>query len=140
MYLVHDIHPLADLGGGIHRVVPQIPDIVHTVVGGGIDFQHIHAGTGVNGPAGLALVAGVAVVRVEAVYRLCQDLGAAGLAGAPGAGKEVGMAQLSGDNLGLQRLGHRQLTGHIVKGLGAIFTIQRLIGGHKATPLSQIIP
>ena len=140
MHLVHDIHPLADLGGGIHRVVPQIPDIVHTVVGGGIDFQHIHAGTGVNGPAGLALVAGVAVVRVEAVYRLCQDLGAAGLAGAPGAGKEVGMAQLSGDNLGLQGLGHRQLTGHIVKGLGAIFTIQRLIGGHKATPLSQIIP
>ena len=140
MHLVHDIHPLADLGGGIHRVVPQVPDVVHAVVGGGIDFQHIHTGTGVNGPAGLALVAGIAVVRVEAVHRLCQNLSAAGLAGAPGAGKKVGMAELSGDDLGFQRLGHRQLAGHIVKGLGAIFTIQRLIGGHTASPLSQSIP
>ena len=123
MHLVHDIHPLPDLRGGIHRVIPQVPDVVHAIVGGGINFQHIHTAAGIDGPAGLAPVAGVAPLRMQAVHSLGQDFGAAGLAGAPGAGEEIGVAQLPGDDLGLQGLGHRQLAGHIVKGLGAVFPI-----------------
>ena len=123
MHLVHDIHPLTNLGRGIDRIVPQIPDVVHAVIGCGIDFQHIHTGPGINGPAGLALIAGVAVIRVQTVDRLCQNFGAAGLARAPGACKKVSMAQLAGDHLGFQGLGHCQLPRHIVKGLRAIFSI-----------------
>ena len=45
------------------------------------------------------LVAGVAVHRVLAVDRLGEDLGAGGLAGAPGAGEKVGVGQPAGGHL-----------------------------------------
>ena len=40
-------------------------------------------------------VAGIAVVGIQAVDRLRQNLGAAGLARAPGAGEQIRMAQLA---------------------------------------------
>ena len=41
VHLVHDIHPLAHGGGGIHRLVPQGADLVYAVVGGGVQLQHV---------------------------------------------------------------------------------------------------
>ena len=62
-----------------------------------------------------------------AVDGLGQDLGAAGLAGAAGAGEQIGMAELAGLKLGLERLRHADLPHHLVKGPGTVFPIQRLV-------------
>ena len=128
VHLVNNIHPHLYLRWGIYCVVPQIPDIVHAVVGCGIDFQHVHAGTGINGLTGFAAVAGITVIRVQAVDSLGQNFGAAGFARATGAGKQVGMAHFPGNELGFQGLGHRQLAGNIIKSLRPVFAIQSLIG------------
>ena len=54
-------------------------------------------------------IAGVSVIRVQAVDSLRKDFRAAGLTGAPGAGKQVGVTHASADQLGLQGLGDGQL-------------------------------
>ena len=121
--LVHDIHPVADVGGGVDSLVPEGPDMVHTVVGGGIQLQHIQHAAVVDAKAGVALVTGVAVHRVAAVHRLGQDLGAGSLAGAPGTGKEVGVAQAILRHLAAQSIRDMGLPHHILKGLGAPFAV-----------------
>ena len=123
MYLVDNVHPFFYLGGGVNGIVPQIPDVIHTIVGCRIDFQDIHTGAVINGLTGAAAIAGIAIVRVEAVYRLGQNLGAGGFACTPGAGKQIGMAHLAGHQLVFQSLRDRHLTGNIVKCLRTIFTI-----------------
>ena len=131
MNLVHNIDPVADLRGRIDGIVPQVPHVVHAVVGGGVDLQHVHTGAAVNAETGGAAVAGVAVLGVQAVDRLGHDLGTACLAGAPGAGEEVGMAQASGLELGFEDPGDPLLAHHLVKGLGPVFPIKSLI--HDST-------
>ena len=92
MHLVDDIHPHFHLRRRINGVVPQVADVVYAVVGRGVDLQHVHAGAGIDGLAGFADVAGVTVVGIQAVDRLRQNLSAAGLARAPGAGEQIRMA------------------------------------------------
>ena len=41
MHFVHDVNPLAHGGGGVHRLVPQGTDLIHAVVGGGVQLHHI---------------------------------------------------------------------------------------------------
>ena len=118
VHLVHDVHPLAHGGGGVHRLVPEGADLVHAVVGGGVQLQHVQDGAVLNAQTGGTLVAGVAVHRVLAVHRPGQNLGAGGLAGAPGAGKEVGVGQPPGGHLALEGLGDVVLPHHVVKGAG----------------------
>ena len=69
------------------------------------------------------MVARVAVLRVLAVHRPGQNLGAGGLAGAPGAGEEVGVAQPSGGHLTLEGFGDVSLAHHVVKGAGPPFAV-----------------
>ena len=123
MHLVDDIYPHFHLRRRINGVVPQVADVVHAVVGRGVDLQHVHAGAGIDGLAGFADVAGVTVVGIQAVDRLRQNLGAAGLARAPGAGEQIRMAHFPGHDLGFQGLRHRHLPGNVVKGLGAVFAV-----------------
>ena len=89
--LVHNVDPLADVGGGVHRLVPEGPDLVHAVVGRGVQLQHVQEIPAVNAHTGRALPAGVPVPGVLAVDGLGQNLGAGGLAGAPRTGEEVGV-------------------------------------------------
>ena len=123
MDLVDDINPLFDLGGRIDRVVPQGAHIVHTVIGGGVDLQHIHAGAGVDAFAGGAAITGVSVHGMLTVDRLGKNFCTGGLARASGTGEQIGVAQAVVDKLVFQRLGHSKLTDHIVKGLGPVFSV-----------------
>ena len=50
--LVHDVHPLAHRGGGVHRLVPEGADLVHPVVGGGVQLQHVQDGAVLDAQAG----------------------------------------------------------------------------------------
>lgn len=127
MDLVHDVHPLADGGGRIDRLVPKSTDLVYAVIGGGVQLQHIHHRAVLNAPAGRTLVAGIAVHRMLAVHCPGQNFGAGGLAGAPGAGKQVGVRKTPVLNLTLEGIGDMALAHHIVKGAGSPLSVKGLI-------------
>ncbi|MPN45953.1 hypothetical protein SDC9_193532 [bioreactor metagenome] len=38
---VHNINPFFYVGGGVNRLVPQSADLIHAVVGGGVQLQNI---------------------------------------------------------------------------------------------------
>ena len=127
MDLVHDVDPLFDRGGGVNRVVQDRPDVVHPVVGGGVQLHHVQDGAVFDSQAGGALVAGVSVHRMLTVHRPGQQLGTGCLSGAPGTGKEVGVGEPSLLDLPLQSLGNMVLVHHIVEGAGTPFTVKGLI-------------
>ena len=113
MHLVDDEHTFFDLCGGIARLITQVADIVHAVVGSRVDLGHIEHRAVQNAAARRALVARVAVHRVLAVDRACQDLGAGGLARAARAGEQVGMAQPPGLELRAQGIRDMLLADHV---------------------------
>ena len=127
MHLVNDVHPTLHLRRGINGIIPQVPYIVHTVVGGGVNLQHVHTASCINAPAGSTDIAGIAVLGIQAIHRLGQNFGTAGLSRTPGAGEQVGMAQPSRLKLGFQGMGDARLPHHLVKGLGPVFPVQGLI-------------
>ena len=127
MHLVNDVHPALHLRRSVDGIIPQVPHIVHTVVGGCVNLQHIHTASRINAPAGRADIAGIAILGIQAIHRLGQNFGTAGLSCTPGAGEQVGMAQPSRLKLGLERLGNARLPHHLVKGLGPVFPVQSLI-------------
>ena len=93
--LVHDVHALFHGGGGVDRLVQNGADVIHLVVGGGVQLQHVQHGAVLDAPAGRTAVAGIAVRRVLTVHRPGQQLGAGGLAGAAGTGEQIGVGQSS---------------------------------------------
>ena len=123
MDLIDDIHPLFGACGGENGLVPEGTHIVHTVVGSRVQLHHIHDGTVVDAPAGGTGVAGIAIHRMLAVHGLGQNFRAGGLAGAPGADKQIGVAELVVPDLIFQRFGDMLLPHHIVKGAGTVFPI-----------------
>ena len=125
--LVDDVHPLFHRRRGVYRLIQDGADVVHAVVGGGVQLQHVQHGAVFNAQTGIAAVAGAAVLRRAAVYRPGQNLRAGGLSRAAGAGKEVRVGQPPGLHLALERLGDMALAHHIVKGAGPPFAVQRLI-------------
>ena len=127
VHLVDDIHALAHIGGGEHRLVAQGAHVVHAVVGRGVELDHVEDRPVVDAAAGGALIARIAVNRVLAVDRLGQDLGAGGLAGAARADEQVGMGQPSGLDLLFQRLGNMLLADDVVKRLRPVFAVESLI-------------
>ena len=127
MHLVDDIHALAHVGGGEHRLVAQGAHIVHAVVGRGVELDHVEDRPVVDAAAGGALIARIAVDRMLAVDCLGQNLGAGGLAGAARADEQVGMGQPSRLDLLFQRLGNMFLTDDVVKRLWPVFAVESLI-------------
>ena len=131
MDLVDDVDPLFDPGGGVDGLVPQGPDLVHAVVGGGVQLQHVQKAAVLDAEAGGTGAAGVAVHGTLAVHGLGQDLGAGGLAGAPGAGEEVGVGGPALGHLLSQGLGDVVLTGDVREGLGPPLAVEGLIHGPR---------
>ena len=128
--LVDDIDPLFQHRGGVYRLAEQLPDVVHPAVAGGVQLRHVQQGAAVDAPAGLALVAGGPVLRVQAVDGLGQDPGAGGFAGAPGAGEQIGVGRAALGHLALEGAGDVVLAHHLGKRLGPPFAVQCLI--HEA--------
>ena len=123
MNLVHNIHPLADSRRGIYRLVPQGADLIHAIVGGGVQLQHIQDGTVFDPQAGRALIAGVPIYRMLTVHRPGQDLGAGGLSRSTGTSKKIGMGKPACFHLAFQRIGDMGLANHIIKGTGPPFSV-----------------
>ena len=127
--LVHDVHPLFHIGRGVDGLVPQGPHLVHAVVGRGVQLQHIQKAAALDAKAAGALAAGITIHRLLAVDSLGQDLGAGGLAGAPGSRKQICVGGPPLGHLLLQGLGNMRLADDVGKYLGTPFTIQRLVHG-----------
>ena len=123
MHLVDDIHLILAGAGGIGGLVPQVADIVHAVVGGCVHLHHVQQAAVVDALADLALAAGVAVMGVEAVDRLGENLRAGGLARAAHAGKQVGVAYAARRYLIAQRRDDAALCDDILKPLGSPFAV-----------------
>ena len=68
---------------GVQSRLTQLPGIIHAAVGGSIYLDDVGKCKVIRIPAHRALIAGVAVLWVLAVERLCKYAGAGGLARAP---------------------------------------------------------
>ena len=129
VHLVDDIHLILAGAGGVGGLVPQVADIIHAVVGGCVHLHHVQQAAVVDALADLALPAGVAIYRVQAVDRLGKNFGAGGLAGAAHAGKQIRMAHAPCGDLVFQGGHNGTLAHHILKPLGSPFAVKRTIHG-----------
>ena len=132
VHLVDDIYLIGAGAGGIGGLIPQVADVVHAVVGGGVDLYHVQNGAVVDALADLADAAGIRAGFVLAVYCLGKNLGAGGLAGAPGTGEQIGMAHTAGGDLVFQGRHDALLAHHVLEGAGPPFAVKRPI--HPAVP------
>ena len=123
VYLVDDVYLIMTGTGCVGCLVPQVADVVHTVVGRGVHLHHVEDAAVVDALADFALAAGVAVMGVEAVDRLGEDLRAGGLARAAHAGKQVGVAYAARRYLIAQRRDDAALCDDILKPLGSPFAV-----------------
>ena len=137
VYFVDDIYLIIAGAGGVGGFVPQVADIVHTVVGGGVHLHHVQNAAVVDAAADLAFAAGVALLGAETVDRLGKDFGAGGFAGAPDAGEQIGVAHPPGGDLMLQRGHHGPLAHHILKPLGPPLAIERTVHRSNLPPTKK---
>ena len=121
--LVDDIHlVLSDLRRDPH-LVDETADVIHRVVGSGVEFVDVERGVVVEGTARLAFVACFHVLgRVEAVDGFGHNTGAGGLAYASRSAKQEGLRQgVVADGI-LQCVGDRALTHDGVEGYRSVFS------------------
>ena len=140
VHLVDDVHLIAADAGGVGGLVPQVADVVHAVVGGGVHLHHVQDAAVVDAPADGALAAGVAVLGVQAVDRLGKDLGAGGLAGAPHPGEQIGVAHPAGGHLVFQGRHDGPLAHHIFEPLGPPLAVKGTIHGPSLLPAENPAP
>ena len=138
MGFVDDIDPVAGNGRGEVCLLAQLTNTVYAVVACCVDFGDIQNRAVVDSAADIADTAGISVVLVRAVDRFGNNLGAGGLAGAAGAGEQIGMADVAAGNFLLEGGGDMLLTHDLVKVFGTIFSVQRLIHS-RVCPLSTVM-
>ena len=139
MHLVDDVHALFHRRGRENRLLAQRAHIVHAVVRGGVQLDHIEDRAVRNAAAGGALSAGVAVDRVFAVDRPRQDARAGRLARSARTDKDIGMRQAGGADLVFQRFGDMLLADDVVKGLRTPLPIQGLIHALSSFAMGIIV-
>ena len=127
--LVYNINPLFSMGRRVNCLVPQRPNLVHAVVRGGVQLQHIQKAPALNPDAGRTYAAGVSVHRMLTVDCLRQNFGTGSFTGSPGTRKEIGVGGPILGHLATQGLRNMGLSDHIGKNLGPPFPIKRLIHG-----------
>ena len=98
MHLVDDIHFIFCFCRHKHDFVTDPADIIYTVVTGGVHLDNIEKRAVNDAFTDLAFITGVAVNRVQAVYRTGEDLGDRCLTCSSCSAEEIGMADLPQDN------------------------------------------
>ena len=134
VHLIDDVHPVAGHGGHICHFLPQLPDIVHAVVGGGIHLHHVEHRAVIDAAADLTFSARITVHGMQAVDGLGQNLGAGGFPRSARADKQIRMGQASRPHLVFQRRGHIGLPYDLRKGTRSPFPIQHLIHCRSPPP------
>jgi len=129
MNFVDDVDFVSTLRGREVDLIAQVADIVHAVVGGGVDLDHIHEAVFVDGFAVLTFVARtLSRVFVETVHRLRQQTRDSGLARSAWTCEEIGVTDsicLNGVGQGLDDV---VLSDHGIPLFGAVLAVEGL--GH----------
>ncbi len=128
MNLVDNIDPVTPFRGRILHLLPDLPDIVYAVVGGGVDLDYIQRRARGDILTGPALPAGTSVHRMLTVDRFRVNLGNRGLAGAAGAAEQIRMSDALGQYLIFQSRHNVVLALHIVECNRAPLAVQRHVG------------
>ena len=123
MHLIDNVDLVFSCGGRIGDLLPDFTDVVHTVVGCGIDLDDVHGSARSDGLAGLTLPAGISVHGMLTVDGLCQNLGYACLSGTSGPTKKIGVANTVRHDLIFQCFHNMVLTLHRSEGVRTEFTI-----------------
>ena len=128
VHFVDDEDAAAALAGRVLGHVAQLAHVIHAGVAGRVDFEHVQEVALGDGPAALALAAGVALAVGQAVDGLGQQARHGGLAATAGTGEEIGVTQLALAQSRAQGLGHVGLAHHLVECLGTILARDGLVG------------
>ncbi len=110
------------VAAGVGRKEHLVLDLAHVLdrsVGGAVDLDHIEGRARGDGLAGIANSAGFGRRSLFAVQRLGEDARRAGLAAAPGAGKQISVRDPAGLERLLERRGDKLLSRQLFKGLRA---------------------
>ena len=126
--LVQHVH--LGLAGRAHRHPgDEVADIVHLVVGGGVELDQVVGGVVGDVETRLAATTGLAVgTQIGAVEGFGQDAGGAGLAGASWAAEQVGMADAPLLDRILKGSDHRFLPAQFGEATRSVASIQCLEG------------
>ena len=127
MYLVYDIYQLFSFCRRVLHTVFNITDIIHTVIGCGIDLYNIHGRARRYPFAAGAFPAGTSVRRVFTVHRLCKKLSHGGLACPPCSAEEIGMSHPVMYHLIFQGCYNGFLSLDLLEGLRPELPVQRHI-------------
>ena len=124
--LVNDVDLERALGGGEVDLLAQAADVVDAAVAGGVDLDQVHGPGLVDGGAGAALVARLAVPRLQAADGLGKNAGGAGLARAPRPAEQVRVGHPALHDGLPQRAGHVLLAFHVRQQAGTPLAIEYL--------------
>jgi hypothetical protein len=119
---VDDVDFIAAVGWHVPDIVSEIADLIHTVVGGTVNFKDIHRLTRGDFQARTAGIAGRCAWALLAIHGFGQNSGNGGFAGSPGAGEQNGMGYPSGGYGMAEGLRDMILFDDIRKCLRSVFT------------------
>ena len=91
MHLVNDIDLISSLCGPVRDLFPDLADIVYTVVGCGVDLDHVHGSSCRDGPAHLTLPARTPIDRMLTVHCLRKYLRHGRLSRSPCSAEQISM-------------------------------------------------
>ena len=119
MYLIDNINLIFSFRRRVGHLIHNLSDIVHTIVGGRVNFDHIHAGSRRNGAAAPALPAGSLLGGLFTVYCFGEYLRHRSFSGSAGARKKVRMTDTVGPDLILQGRHNMVLPLYVRQGIRA---------------------
>ena len=92
MHLIDDIHFVSAFCRTIGNFLPDLSNIVHTVVRCSVNLDHIHGSTGLNSLAHFTFITRASIYRMLTVYRFCQNFGHGCFTGTSRPAKEIGVS------------------------------------------------
>ena len=127
MDFVDDVDLVFGPDGEVLDVLAEFARLFDLGMRGRVDLDHVDVRLVGDGPAGFALAARLAVLRVLAVQGLGENARGGGLADAPGADEEVGVGDTSRPDRVFQRAGDMLLADHVGETLRTPFSGDDLI-------------
>ena len=123
MNLIDDIYLVTPFCRRIPHFFHDFTDIIHTIVGSGINLDHIHGGLRLDGLTGLTLIARISVYRRFAINRFCKHLCNGSLSGSSGTAKQICVSDTIGTDLILKNRNNMILSLRFIKIVGTVFPI-----------------
>ena len=137
VHFVDDIYFVLAVLRRVFHFFEQVADLLHAAVAGRVHLKDVKGCILHQRAAALALHAGIAVHRMQAVDGPRHDLGRARLACTMASAEQIGMGDPAAGHLMPQRTDNRFLAHHLRKSTRTPFPIQRLIHPIAASFIMQ---